>query len=835
MNLVEKILIFSVLFLLKRRSCTSIDTINSIQSFKDGDNLVSKGGSFKLGFFSPGSSSNRYVGIWYNKVKEQTVVWVANRNKPITSRTGVLSINKIGNLVLYDENRDVLVWTTNVLATTGTTNESFAQLLETGNLVLFQGNKRRVVVWQSFDYPTNTMLPYMKFGVNHRTGLNRFLTSWKSREDPGIGEYSLKMDPNGAPQLFLFNGSVKVWRTGPWIGQGWNGVPEMKYELIVNASYVDNYDETYRMDTTVNASILSRYVMNESGVVEKLGLVEEDQKWVVYWHAPKSKCDNYDKCGVNSYCDPYSFECTCLPGSEPNSTGDWYSRDGSKGCTRKRGEQVCRNDDRFTMVERAKVPDTSLAQVNKSMGTEACMELCLRNCSCTGYASADVNGTGKGCITWYEDLIDTTTLLYGGQDLYIRVNAAGLAQFSKKSKWFDHKRLATIVGVSLAAMLLMLSLVYWLATKKKKGMGERNKSPNSFVTSPFYEGPSSKKEIVESGPNSDIQFFDLSTIVAATDNFSLANRLGEGGFGAVYKGRLPNGQEVAVKRLSKNSRQGIEELKNEVKLIARLQHRNLVRLLGCCIQEEEKMLIYEYLPNKGLDSFIFDKAKKSMLDWKKRYEIILGITRGMLYLHEDSRLKIIHRDLKASNVLLDATMNPKISDFGMAKIFDGDQIEANTNRVVGTYGYMSPEYAMKGLFSIKSDVFSFGVMLLEIISARKNNSYSPEDSLNLIEHVWDLWKESRALEIVDLSLGESYQPHEVLRCIHIGLLCVQEFAADRPSMSEIAFMLSHDTTLPSPNQSAFIFRRENNDPVASPTRVGPSSINDVTLSAIEAR
>ncbi|XP_050217236.1 LOW QUALITY PROTEIN: G-type lectin S-receptor-like serine/threonine-protein kinase SD1-1 [Mercurialis annua] len=232
----------------------------------------------------------------------------------------------------------------------------------------------------------------------------------------------------------------------------------------------------------------------------------------------------------------------------------------------------------------------------------------------------------------------------------------------------------------------------------------------------------------------ELPIFDLSTLMKATDNFSSLNKLGQGGFGRVYKGILIDGREIAVKRLSESSGQGPTEFKNEVIMISKLQHRNLVRLLGCCIQRDEKMLVYEFMPNKSLDFFIFDEMRIKFLDWDKRAHIIDGIARGLLYLHQDSRLRIIHRDLKASNVLLDKDMNPNISDFGMARIFGGDQTEANTNKVAGTFGYMSPEYAVDGLFSMKSDVFSFGVLVLEIVSGKKNRGCFAEPETARIFH-----------------------------------------------------------------------------------------------------
>ncbi|XP_059439419.1 cysteine-rich receptor-like protein kinase 15 [Corylus avellana] len=332
----------------------------------------------------------------------------------------------------------------------------------------------------------------------------------------------------------------------------------------------------------------------------------------------------------------------------------------------------------------------------------------------------------------------------------------------------------------------------------------------------------------------ELSFMDLLTIVAATDNFSESNKLGKGGFGTVYKGVLPDGKEVAVKRLSRKSWQGLEELKNEVILIAKLQHRNLVKLLGCGIEGEEKLLIYEFMPNRSLDFFIFDSKKRTELDWKTCYNVIVGIARGLLYLHEDSRLKIIHRDLKPNNVLLDHEMVAKISDFGMARIFGENQYSANTQRVVGTYGYMAPEYAMEGLFSVKSDVFSFGVILLEIISGKKNSGfYLTEHAQTLLAYAWRLWNEGKELEFVDPLLMESCQTTEVLKCMHIGLLCVQEDPADRPTISSVLTLLGNESTsLPHPKQPLFVVARviqTNHIPTTNP------SVNHLTISGLSPR
>ncbi|KAJ9168982.1 hypothetical protein P3X46_020454 [Hevea brasiliensis] len=821
MNQAKGSLTTSLLFLFFH-FCISIDTITPTQFIKDGDILVSKGERFALGFFSPGTSTRRYVGIWYNKVSEQTVVWVGNRDNPVNDASGVLTINSQGNLVLYEKNQTIPLWSTNF--STSTSN-SMAQLQDSGNLVLLQRDTERFL-WQSFDYPTDTLLPNMKLGLNTRTGKNWVLTSWKSKDDPGTGDIVYRIDPSGVPQLFLYKGSVRWWRGGPWTGERWSGVPEMTRNYIFNVSFVNNKGEVSIAYGLTNPSIVSRMMVNESGNVQRATWNQRDHRWIGFWSDTKEQCDNFGECGANSNCDPYdsdSFICKCLPGFEPKSPRDWYLRDGSGGCIRKAGVSTCQSGEGFVKMERVRVPDTTKAQADMNLSLKVCEQECLKNCSCTAYTSADERGFG--CMRWYGDLVDTRTYSSVGQDIYVRVDAAELAKYGKSKGPLAKKGVQAIMIVSIIAVTLFLLAfsAYCFVRRKRKARDRRSKSLFNFTTSATYlEDSQSGKGSDEVGI-SDLPCFDLSTIAAATDNFSDANKLGEGGFGSVYKGLLYGEKEIAVKRLSKYSGQGNEEFKNEVTLIAKLQHRNLVRVLGYCIQEREKMLIYEFLPNKSLDSFIFDENKRSLLDWPTRHNIICGIARGILYLHQDSRLRIIHRDLKASNVLLDASMNPKISDFGMARIFGGDQVEANTNRVVGTYGYMSPEYAMQGLFSIKSDVYSFGVLLLEIITGRKNSSYYDEStSSNLVGYVWDLWREGRSLEMVDLSLGDSYPESECKNLRWIGLQC-----------KSVVFMLSNDTILPSPKQPAFIMKRTYNS--GDPSTSGANSVNEVTVTMLEPR
>ncbi|GMN64457.1 hypothetical protein TIFTF001_033528 [Ficus carica] len=331
-----------------------------------------------------------------------------------------------------------------------------------------------------------------------------------------------------------------------------------------------------------------------------------------------------------------------------------------------------------------------------------------------------------------------------------------------------------IIAGSLLVVSLVIGVLWWTFCLRRKSTLEQDLKGVDLKTGKFT----------------------LRQIKAATNNFDVANKIGEGGFGSVYKGLLSDGTIIAVKQLSSKSKQGNREFLNELGMISAVQHPHLVKLYGCCIEGDQLLLVYEYMENNNIARALFGPQQCQInLDWPTRRKICIGIARGLAYLHEESRLKIVHRDIKATNVLLDKDLNPKISDFGLAKLDEEENTHIST-RIAGTYGYMAPEYAMRGYLTDKADVYSYGIVILEIISGKSNTTSRAKDkSFYLLDWALILKEKGDLMEMVDPRLGSDYDREEVLLTIKVALLCTNVSAAARPTMSSVVSILEGQTAI----------------------------------------
>uniref|UniRef100_A0A0E0KVP4 non-specific serine/threonine protein kinase n=1 Tax=Oryza punctata TaxID=4537 RepID=A0A0E0KVP4_ORYPU len=708
------------------------DKLDKGQNITDGQTLVSSGGgSYTLGFFSPGKSTKRYLGIWFT-VSRDTVYWVANRDRPLDDNSGVLLLNDDGSqLVLLDGSRRT-VWSASLAAAAAST--AVVQLLDSGNLVVRNGSGSDAYLWQSFDQPSDTLLPGMKMGKSLWSGQEWFITAWRSADDPSPGDYRRTLTTEGLPELVLWRGgATKVYRTGPWNGRFFNGVPEAsnysdKFPLLVTSS---EREVSYGSTPTPGAP-LTRVVVNYTGVVERLVWDASSRAWQRFFQGPRDPCDNYARCGPFGLCDAdaaaTSF-CGCVVGFTAASPSAWALRNTSGGCRRNVALDCAAGGrtttDKFKVVRGVKLPDTHSASVDMGATAEECERRCLGNCSCVAYAAADING--GGCVIWADDIVDLR-YVDRGQDLYLRLAKAE----------FD---------------------------------------------------------VIPDNPSMGVASVNLATIKSITENFSQNCLIGEGGFSTVYKGVQSDGRMVAVKRLKQSAltNKGKKDFAREVAVMAGLHHGSLLRLLAYCNEGNERILIYAYMKNRSLDNHIFGPlTRRANLHWRLRLDIIQAIAKGVAYLHEGPDGSVIHRDLKLSNILLDDELKPKIADFGTAKLFVADQ---SGQTLVVSQGYASPEYALRGEMTLKCDVYSFGVVLLETLSGVRNGSMQ-----TLLPQAWRLWEHGNLIDLLDPAMARPASDddaellYDLERCINIGLLCIQDMADDRPTMSEVVAMLTSRTS-----------------------------------------
>ena len=414
------------------RTSAAVDTITQAQSIDDGETIVSAGGDFELGFFSPGSSENRYLGIWYKKISTGTVVWVADRDVPLNDSSGILKLDERGTLVLLNK-ANMTIWSSN---SSRSVQSPVAQLLDTGNLVVRNENDSdpENFLWQSFDYPGDTFLPGMKYGKNLVTGLDSYLTSWKRTDDPSTGDFTNRLDPRGFPQMFLKEGSVVTFRSGPWNGLRFSGMPNLKPNSIYTFHFVLNQKEIYYTYELINSSVVTRMVLSPNGVLQRYTWIDRRQGWLLYLTAQMDNCDRYALCGAYGSCDiNNSPACGCLKGFVPKHPNDWNVADWSGGCVR-RTRLNCQNGDGFLKYPGVKLPDTQESWFNMTMNLKECKMKCLKNCNCTAYANSDIRNGGSGCVLWFGNLIDIREYNENGQDLYVRMAASELGMTSSIHK-----------------------------------------------------------------------------------------------------------------------------------------------------------------------------------------------------------------------------------------------------------------------------------------------------------------------------------------------------------------------------------------------------------------
>ncbi|KAE8725703.1 G-type lectin S-receptor-like serine/threonine-protein kinase [Hibiscus syriacus] len=834
----------------------------------DGETLVSPGNIFELGFFSPSNISNvkRYVGIWYIS-SPKVVVWVANRENPVPDKTGVLSAAD-GKLKLSDgkgklywstqpgtkRSTPVISMVTEFILTSWSSeddpspgNFTFNRGLSSWKRAPFTGDQR---VKQKITKPKNNCSVFNFCGNFGTCNVNSWLPCKclpgfkpKFSEKWNAGDFSAGCIRNSSSSCGNDFVSLKRMKVDDSYSSITVNDEKSCREECLKDCQCQAYSFVGQRDFTISCLIWSDDLKN----------LQEDQAGGNNLQLRVTRSDieattrNCETCGTNFV--PYSLstgqECGDLMyfSFDCNNNTDELSFMAPNG----NYSVITVDPDARTFVIQMKAKEAdNCSAMNSSasrtlqfkesspfnvtgncrggvgnLTSDSTLEdtveveiswkpplepICTSPADCNDWPHSTCNETGNG----QRRCLCDTAFHWDGSAL----NCTQVGQMGESSG--TRKRLPLILGISLpigTTTLCAVVLIYvWRKKVVKRPAKQRKASLQRYDTERRVKELMGLSHFEEKdGKGIDVPFFDFESILAATNNFSEENKLGKGGFGPVYMGKFPGGEVVAVKRLSSVSRQGLEEFKNEVVLIAKLQHRNLVRLLGYCIRGEEKILLYEYMPNKKLRlCFIFGESSIQLLDWETRFNIIMGVARGMLYLHQDSRLRIIHRDLKTSNILLDAEMNPKISDFGLARMIQGKQTEANTVRVIGTYGYMAPEYAVDGLFSIKSDVFSFGIVMLEIISGRKNTRfYQVEaDGPSLVGYGWRLWEEDKALDLMDERVRSSCNASEFMRCVHVGMLCVQEDPSERPTMGDVMLMLStQNLSLPVPKHPAYLTRK----------------------------
>ncbi|RLM99302.1 G-type lectin S-receptor-like serine/threonine-protein kinase [Panicum miliaceum] len=780
------------------------DTLAAGRALAAGDKLVSRNGKFALGFFrfrqsiaaaagtagnstggtttTVSSSPGWYLGIWFNKIPVCTTVWIANRERPIAEselNTTQLRISTDGNLVIVSSNTttESKLWSTEVVNSTDSVS---ALLNSTGNLDLLpETPSNGAPLWQSFDYPTDVGLPTAKIGRNKLTGFNRSFVSKKSLIDPGFGSYSIDVGIDGALRLTSRSSPPVVY--WPWpagrlaqLVQALDGLMDSdpRTKGLLKPTFQDDDEEVYFSYTITDDSASVFVLIDISGQLKLNVWSKAKESWETVYAQPSDFCIAHGVCGPFTVCNGNSAPlfCDCLETFSRKSPRDWDLGDRTGGCARNTpldcsNRSKTGSTDVFHPVSRVKLPFNA-QRIEDATTPSNCAEACLNDCSCTAYSYSN-----SKCSVWHGELLDVSLddgIAITGQDaLYLRLAARDFQRLEKKKNKQKSGAIvaATASIVSFGLLVLILLVVVW-----------RNRF--KWFNVPLHDTRGSGGIIA-------FRYIDL---VRATKNFS--ERLGGGGFGSVFKGVLNESTTIAVKRLD-GARQGEKQFRAEVSSIGLIQHINLVKLIGFCCEGDNRLLVYEHMSNGSLDAHLF-QSNATILNWSTRYQIAIGVARGLCYLHQSCRECIIHCDIKPENILLDASFAPKIADFGMAA-FVGRDFSRVMTTFRGTAGYLAPEWLSGVAITPKVDVYSFGMVLLEIISGKRNtpevNSKSSYQVVFFPVQAVSKLHEGDLQSLVDPQLHGDFDFEEAERVCKVAFWCIQDNECDRPTMGEVVRVL----------------------------------------------
>ena len=737
------------------------------------DILISPNGDFSAGFYSVGDNANCFA-IWFSN--SRTVVWMANRDNPVNGKHSKLSLFDTGNLILTDATKlNVTVWATN------TVSLSSVQLFlnDTGNLVLC--DKEGIVLWQSFDFPTDTLLPQQLLTRKTKLVSSRSQTNFSS------GFYELSFN-NDNLLRFVYNGldvSDIYWF---YSGLEDYNNSTLAFNSLGNLSPSDDFTI---MSADYGAMLHRRLTLDYDGNIRLYSWEEERQSWLVSWQAIQRPCIIAGACGANSFCSyviGYGRKCSCPSGYKMKNRSDW-----ADGCELEVELSCKENESGFLMLSHVDF----YSYYGNDFGNflnytfDQCRDLCLAACDCiafeynfnkeagyskcypktrllNGYRSPELNGDvylklPKSYILSHHNPLEEFNLNCSGDGTL----QSGKNSTEKFLLWF-----ACGVG---GLEVISFFLAWFLLIKTQKSLG---------VDKQAYD-------------RAAIGFrkFTYTELKKATKSFS--EEIGRGAGGIVYKGVLSDNRVAAIKHLNEAS-QGEGEFLAEVTIIGRINHMNLIEMWGYCTEGKHRLLVYEYMEHGS----VADNLSANVLDWEKRFKIIMGTAKGLAYLHEDCLDWILHCDVKPQNILLDSTYQPKVADFGLSKLQNRSVLKNSSfSKIRGTRGYLAPEWVFNLPITSKVDVYSYGIVVLEMVTGKDpSRSVHAMDDGGVAEHkrlvTWVREKMNKAAantslleEIIDPMLESKYDISEMKALVQVALQCVEEDKDVRPTMSQVVEML----------------------------------------------